>query len=226
MSGTGTSTVAVARGAMVALTGWVPDSPPSFHFTPLTVVGLSDGLAGTTFREPAAGAVPVASGVACVGVAPEVTVSALTACPVLPPAAPVNAADASNSPLVPRLAVLGTVTLQVAVTFPSAATSVPEAGEVTPIVRSFGAFRRVESLRTACVPVLAKVAVIVVSGSTVSAAYRLNGSRTRIGVLPVTPSTVTSIVAAPGAQAVTTPQEPTVATRERGRPTAPTRPDR
>ena len=82
MSGTGTSTVADSWGAMVALTGWVPDWLPSFHLTPVTVVGVSDGLFRTTLSEPVGGFVPVTTGVTWSGVAPEVTVSALTAASV------------------------------------------------------------------------------------------------------------------------------------------------
>ena len=40
---------------MVALTGWVPDSLPSFQLTAVTVVGVSDGLSRTTCNDPAAG---------------------------------------------------------------------------------------------------------------------------------------------------------------------------
>lgn len=57
------------------------------------------------------------------------------------------------------------------------------------------------------------VAVIVVFGFTTAADCRANGFCTTIGVLPVTPFTVTSIVAAPGARMVTTPRALTVATR-------------
>lgn len=64
---------------MVALTGWVPDALPSFQLTPVTVVGVSDGFFSTTWNFPAGGLVLVTTGVTCSGVAPEVTVTALTA---------------------------------------------------------------------------------------------------------------------------------------------------
>ncbi len=76
---TGTATVVEAPAAMVAVTGWVPDRLPSFQLIAFTVVGVSDGLSSSTFSSPAAGLVPVMTGVACSGVAPEVTVAGPTA---------------------------------------------------------------------------------------------------------------------------------------------------
>ncbi len=124
-------------------------------------------------------------------------------------------ADASSSVWVPGVALLGIVTLQLAVACWPGATAADDTGEVAVTVQPFGALRPNRRSRTAWSPVLLKVsvAVIVVSGFTTVGASRPSASCTTIGVVPVTPSTVTRIVATPGARMVTVPLPLTVATR-------------
>jgi hypothetical protein len=130
------------------------------------------------------------------------------------PAAEVNLASAEISNL-PGCIAAGTLTCQVVCTVWPGVTVANVDGEVARAVQSLGTVTDIATFRNRGPPAglgSVVVAVNVEPGCGTAAALSVNGSFTRIGVAPVTPWTVTLMVAAPGATVVTVPVSLTLAT--------------